>query len=808
VTVQHASSLTRESGDDLDALIDKCVFYAQASLDEHFLDEVLDGDSFFYDALMHEIDHRDDEVGEPPPSVPSHRCQPRTVTTKEQYYQSLRPFFGWLNPNVIKKTFENTTQYARIPMGTLLKRAFKSPNPALNVHRRPEPVACDIVYADTPAIDDGSKAAVLFVGTRTLVTDIYGIKTDKQFINTLEDNIRERGAPNKLISDRAQVEISNKVLDILRTLFIASWQSEPHQQHQNYAENRFNTIKGAANRIMDRTGAPAFTWLLCLMYVCFLYNHTNNETIRAIPLTLLLGVTVDISVLLRFHFWQKVYYKKEDAGFPSESKEGVGHIVGISEHVGNALTWKILTDDTKKVIYRSQVRPYTESDCNLRAELLEGEENTTPPSEPIIKSRSEFQGDDESFKQHTDDSECEHPPTEKTSNAPLFYPEDLIGRTFLLDEQEDGQKFRSRIVKLIEEHESDLQENPTRIKFLCSVNDNQAEEIITYNQMLDYITRDEENPVVWKFRRITSHQGPFKPDHPDYNGSIYNVMIEWENGEITSEPLTVIAADDPVTCAIYAKENGLLDMPGWKRFKAIARRQKKFTRMVNQAKLRSYRSAPKYKYGFEVPRNYQHAIRLDERNGNSKWKDAVKLERDQIDEYETFQDLGHKSVARVPQGYKKIRVHFVFDVKHDGRHKARLVADGHLTDIPVESVYSGVVSLRGFRLVLFLAELNGIETWSTDVGNAYLEAKTSEKVYIEAGPEFGELEGHLLIIVKALYGLRTSGARWHERFADCLREQGFKPCKAEPDIWMRQNGEIYEYIAVYVDDLALALVNP
>ena len=274
--------------------------------------------------------------------------------------------------------------------------------------------------------------------------------------------------------------------------------------------------------------------------------------------------------------------------------------------------------------------------------------------------------------------------------------------------------------------------------------------------MLDYITRDEENPVVWKFRRITSHQGPLKPDHPDYNGSIYNVMIEWENGEITSEPLTVISADDPVTCAIYAKENGLLDLLGWKRFKAIARRQKKFTRMVNQAKLRSYRSAPKYKYGFEVPRNYQHAIRLDERNGNSKWKDSVKLERDQIDEYETFQDLGHKSVARVTQGYKKIRVHFVFDVKHDGRHKARLVADGHLTDIPVESVYSGVVSLRGFRLVLFLLELNGIQTWSTDVGNAYLEAKTSEKVYIEAGPEFGELEGHLLIIVKALYSLRTS----------------------------------------------------
>jgi hypothetical protein len=61
----------------------------------------------------------------------------------------------------------------------------------------------------------------------------------------------------------------------------------------------------------------------------------------------------------------------------------------------------------------------------------------------------------------------------------------------------------------------------------------------------------------------------------------------------------------------------------------------------------------------------------------------------------------------------------VFDVKHDGRCKARLVADGHLTD---ESVYSGVVSLRGFRLVMFLDELNNLEVWATDVSNAYLEA--------------------------------------------------------------------------------------
>ena len=101
-----------------------------------------------------------------------------------------------------------------------------------------------------------------------------------------------------------------------------------------------------------------------------------------------------------------------------------------------------------------------------------------------------------------------------------------------------------------------------------------------------------------------------------------------------------------------------------------------------------------------------------------------------------------------------------------------------------------------------------METYGTDIGNAYLEARTKEKLYFIAGPKFGPKQGHTLIIYKALYGLRTSGLRWHERFAACLRQERFFPCKAEPDIWMRKAGNVYEYIGVYVDDLAFALHDP
>ena len=60
-----------------------------------------------------------------------------------------------------------------------------------------------------------------------------------------------------------------------------------------------------------------------------------------------------------------------------------------------------------------------------------------------------------------------------------------------------------------------------------------------------------------------------------------------------------------------------------------------------------------------------------------------------------------------------------------------MVADRHLIDIPLNSVYAGVVSIWGMRICLFLGELNGMEAYATDIGNAYLEAKTLEKYVLE-----------------------------------------------------------------------------
>ena len=135
-----------------------------------------------------------------------------------------------------------------------------------------------------------------------------------------------------------------------------------------------------------------------------------------------------------------------------------------------------------------------------------------------------------------------------------------------------------------------------------------------------------------------------------------------------------------------------------------------------------------------------------------------------------------------------------------------------MTKEPEESVYSSVVSLRSLRIVILAAELNGPELFQADVGSAYLEALTTEKIYFKAGKEFAHfgLEDHILVLLKALYGLRSSGQCWHAHFSKTLRAEGFSPSLADPDVWMRENlkAGLWEYICVYVDNLALAMIDP
>jgi hypothetical protein len=182
-----------------------------------------------------------------------------------------------------------------------------------------------------------------------------------------------------------------------------------------------------------------------------LLSHTYNSTIDALPpidalpLIRLTGSTIDISPLLHFHFWDHVYYHKSETSFPLESNDGLGYIIGISEHCGNAITYKVLTADTGML--------FTVPSSVMRALMTlifvpAGEPIT---HEDVVKSRHDFSPPDMG----------EYIPATMPSPSPAFNPQDLFGCSFLMDKQPDGQRPRGTLVQMIEDHESSLKENPT-----------------------------------------------------------------------------------------------------------------------------------------------------------------------------------------------------------------------------------------------------------------------------------------------------------------------------------------------------------
>jgi hypothetical protein len=405
---------------------------------------------------------------------------------------------------------------------------------------------------------------------------------------------------------------------------------------------------------------------------------------------------------------------------------------------------------------------------------------------------------------------------------PQFTPEELLGVSYLKDPDPDGQTLRARVVRTIEEH--DVETERTAIKFLVSVGGEDGyDEIVTYNDLCDIVEEQialEESQSeinlsdgtqeiaddIYTFRGIVGHDGPLTSKDARYNGSMWNLLVHWEDDSQTWEPLTIIAKDDPVSVAAYGKANDLLNEPGWKRLKNLARREKKLQRMLKQARIAPGRRTPKYKFGVQIPNGYPEVAALDRANNDTQWTDACQKEIDQLNDYTCFKDLGKHTPT--PEGHQRIRLIWVFDVKQTLRRRARLVAGGHMTEPIKESSYSGVVSLRSFRICIFIGELNKLKVASADISSAYLEAYTQEKVVFTAGEEFGELHGHTLLIVRALYGLRSSGKRFNERISDTLREIGFWPSRADNEVWLREHNGHYEYVCIYVDDLAVMAEDP
>ena len=703
---------------------------------------------------------------------------------QEPDWNSQRPFLAWTSTSSIKDTFNVTTRHETAPnTQDYIKHHFKPRNPVFSIPRCSEDVGTDTIFSETPAVDDGSTMTKFFYGHDTFACDTYGIKSTKQFISTLSSNTRKWGAMITLTRDGGTYDISKGVTNLPHSLFIQDFKSEPYHQQQNKVKNRFGHAKHYPKTVMNTSGCPACSWLLCLQYICVVLNYLASLPLQGIcPVQALARTTPDISSMLHFSFYDSFYepfsyrieFSEPDFHLPSSSNEKKGYWVGFAANQGDSLTWRTLTEDTHMIILCSGIQSALSITTNQCLASPSGEGATLPfpipyphrsqnslPLDPLNESTPNF----EQFVNSQSGEDEDNPIPMANIDIP-----NLLGRSFLIPPEDNGEHHMSKIIN-IDDHGQPLED----LKIKLQINKDQAEEIMSYNQLMDYILRctddEEDQDSLFKFRDIVAHQSPLEPTNPNHKRSKYNVMVEWESGEVTLESLPLISKDNPVTCTLYAKKHDLLDTT----------RSKRLIRAVNQSRIHQVRASARYQHGFQVSTDYNHAIRLDKKNSNTHMRDTLDLESSQIHE-----------------------------LNLDDRSKERLVTDGHLTKEPGESIYSGVVSLRSLRMVVFLPQLNNLEIWGADVNNAYPEAYTDEKLCIIAGPELKELQGHFLTMVKALYGTHSGGARWHHRLFDILQELSFKPSQVDHDVWTRPEpgGTCYEYLAVYVDDLAIAAKDP
>ena len=167
----------------------------------------------------------------------------------------------------------------------------------------------------------------------------------------------------------------------------------------------------------------------------------------------------------------------------------------------------------------------------------------------------------------------------------------------------DGDSVRAKVVCQIMDCDA---ENHSQIKFLLSLGDGELEELISYNKLCDLITdqmvpKAEGYGEMHTFKSILDHQGPLKRHDPKYKGSQWNVLVAWDDGTHTWEPLNIISKCDEITLAKYAKDNDLLSKPGWKFLRKTAKRQRFLNVALNALKRRRDPTQIRYKFGVRLP---------------------------------------------------------------------------------------------------------------------------------------------------------------------------------------------------------------
>jgi hypothetical protein len=540
------------------------------------------------------------------------------------------------------------------------------------------------------------------------------------------------------------------------------------------------------------------------------------------------GSTPDISAYALFDFYQPVWYYTPTESFPHQ-KRVIGRWLGVADNCTDDLAYYILPSSCKLKV-RKDVWAVTADEManpGVRAELAaldsqantqllgnaqSGDQDFPLPDWDVLSSGD---GEDEPY----DTDQVKH-------EADAYTPEELdeyISALVMIPQ--GGNLTRATVKRRVRDQEGrptgKRNSNPILDTRLYEVEfPDGSTEAFTANTIAEnlYAQMDKEGNLYQILKEIVDHEKDNRAISKD-NGWVmsgngqrkpkittigWSFQVEWADGSTSWVPLKDLKASNPVEVAEYVVANQISEEPAFAWW--VRPTLRKRDRIIKKVKSRYWERT--HKYGVEMPKAVSEALAIDRRNGNSLWRDAIEKEMKNVMAAFEFKDDNV-----MPIGYKKIDVHMIFDVKSDLTRKARLVAGGHQTDPPKESTYSSVVSRDSVRIAFTLAALNGLDVLAGDIQNAYLNAGTKEKVYTIAGPEFGSNAKRPVLIVRALYGLKSSGARWRDHISGTLRSGGFTSCYADPDIWMRQNckpdgTKYWEYVLCYVDDILVVSHDP
>jgi hypothetical protein len=656
--------------------------------------------------------------------------------------------------------------------------------------------------------------------------------------DALNDVVREYGIPEHGIHTDNAGEESGAHTEwerVRKHFLIPQTFVEPHSPWMNRAEGEIGRFKSHYRRLMNRYHCPETLWCFGVDYTsglrqCIARARLDDRT----PLEVMTGETPDVSEFTDFDFYEFViYYDPNDCGEDGAARRKLGRWLGPSKSIGQGLCYYLLKSNGR-FIARSTARPITLDDYNKYPEL-----------------KQEMKDFNEQVKSHIgifDDSlilQSEADDPEEALFVPVPNGGGLPEGEGFEEEAEDGRGFDPLIsAQLVLPHkEGDMMAKVIKRKRDSAGNlvgrkhriptlDSRVYEVefidgvrqeIAYNVLAEHLLceMDEEGNQYQIFKDIVDHRkhpkkAVEKADQYYTKGGRqykkrtttgWELEVEWKDGSTSWLPLKTLKETNPIRVADYAKANRIDTEPAFEWWVPTVLRRRK--RIIKGAVNRHQRAG--YKFGIALPHNIADAKRLDQEAGNTLWMDALRKEMDAV--MIAF-EVQPEEVKHVP-GYKRIPGHIIWDVKMDFTRKARYVAGGHRTDPPKAITYSSVVSRESVRIALLLAGLNDLEIRLTDIGNAYLTAPITEKCYVVAGDEFGpQLKGRVLKIVRALYGLKSAGAAFHAHLASILRNQlHFKPCEADPDVWMRaavkpDGTEYYDYVLCYVDDVMIISAKP